>query len=203
MFTAFRKLSRLERVLVAICSLMFAVAMFSTTLAFLRTSSNENTFDPFGEYPIQTVVGAERNVDGFPVISLSEDRGVQVVGRKCIDHDEPVSVQGEGFFVFKSPGGISVPYFSGTGSLLPGCTHFVEDVEADCPAGTTVGTADTPGTCREAFFNVFSQSEELLSHIQSFHEGGINPRLEIQGFETPVDGGVTQVWETEQFVVVP
>ena len=203
MFSSLRKLSRLERILVVVVALMFAISIASVTFVFLEGRSDESSFDPFGDYPIQTVINADRSEDGYPVISLSEDSGVQVVGKKCIDYDRPVEVSGYANWVVKTPSGAEVEHFSGSGILQPGCTFFVENPETDCPIGTYVSQSGTPGTCRQAFFNDFTTNEELHQLLDGYHERGINPRLELQGFETPVEGGVTQTWRTEQFVVVP
>lgn len=185
----------------------FLVALLLILLGAVSVSNalGPDEYNPFGEYPTQ-IVHAERNGKGMPVVSLSKDTGVTISGVKCQTTVEPLTIRGNFSLQFVQPAGQIFPHVGGGGTdvRLPGCTYWLTS-ENECPDLSFidgVGVAE----CRLAFFNTFNQFENgrsSIAAIEELHAQGINPIVTISGTETPQQGGTTQGWTSEQFVIVP
>lgn len=190
-----------EKFVVIALALIVGLSAFTTVRVL--TQATDRPYDPFGEFPVQSVVNGDRGPDGYVTVSLSDDAGVSVVGKKCIDSEEPVRVTGSSFWSFDDPPGTTIDKGDGSRLYTPGCVYFVEDFPNACPPGSLPASAGRVGNCERAFFNSFTATDGLIEEIQSYHDRGITPLISIKGEETPTAGGVTQTWETEKFFVSP
>lgn len=179
--------STLERLIYVLIALSAAAFVALGVLYLVEPEE----YDPFGDYPLQTVVG-ERGDDGIREVSLS-DGGFVVEGVKCSTSHEPFRVAGSNSFNFVNEPGHIIPNTAGQGTRVPGCTYWIVDPEENCPP--------TAAVCYDAFVNEFQG--QLLDAVLADHAAGIYPIVEFQGEETPVEGGVTQRWFTEAFRIVP
>lgn len=146
-------------------------------------------FDPFGEYPVQDVnepaeTVSVTNTAGtltdavLPAVHVSENRWplVDVSGRKCLNHDADVFVDGAVWWRNVEPPGFNSMASSGTRDATPGCVDFQFD--------NTI-----PADVRERVRNLAAE--------------GITVSIwQIQGYETPSDGGVKQSWSTQNFALI-
>lgn len=173
------------RVSLAVAAVSIAVAVAAVVVA----SRDASEFDPFGEFPVQLIANADRNADGLPVVSISRDRFVVIEGQKC--YDEAVEVVGATRYQPLDPAGVAATFTEGSATRLAGCAFWLAD-PTQCPP--------TASECFQAFRNDLAP---LMGRVVELAEQGLEQRLKISGDETPVDGGVTQPFSSEEFILIP
>ena len=139
-------------------------------------------WDPLGEYETpQHVTAPSTTSAGQPVIDLSEDEAITVVGTKCNDTGENVEVAGTLSWQQMEPPGAVIEVGTGTRTAPPGCE-------------TTTFENQVP--------------PEVAQVIRAQHRSGIiAPAWRISGVEWPVrnggERGEERVYYTDSFVVAP
>jgi len=156
---------------------LFLVALLIVgQLYFLRLSAQPDQYDPLGEYPVQEVMNRLPGVD-VPALRLGDT--VEVVGTKCNNTNNPVTVEGRSSWVSVEPPGGA--YASGEG----------------------IGTRD-PGCVEKIYQNVIPKEVEERSSV-FFEQGKEYVVWRITGVETPADepNGVSRSWTTVNFRIYP
>lgn len=145
--------------------------------------ANHRLYDPFGDYPVQTVTAPREQVeqpDSFgtaqlevPVVEVVGGHwpDVPVAGTKCLN--EPTTVSGGRRWQSVEPPGFLGGENRGQSTRLAGCQplKFSNPVPADVRA--------------------WVEAEAMAGKTLTLWR--------ITGEESPVDGGVTKAWSTEIF----
>ena len=171
----------------AIASFFFAIG----TLGAILLRPIERPYNPFGQFPVQLVAGdAVRNEQGVPIVSISRDKFITVEAQKC--YKEAVEVVGTLYLQFVTPSGEALEISRGVVQRRAGCTYWLVSPEEDCPA--------LAAECKVAFRNSI---ENATSRVETLTAQGIDVVVKIYGEETSTSGGVTQVFQSEEIILVP
>lgn len=202
-FNAWVNVLNLEKLIVLLVAIILAVTVSFSIWSVTTSLEQERLYDPFGNYPIQTVENGQRAPDGTATVSLSRDGGPLIAATKCFNSEVPVTVEGHVSVRIVSPQEEVFPAFSGSRTFLPGCTFFVVGYPENCPTGSRPDPDTQFSRCYAPFRNDFSDYPDLAERLAEYHGQNVNPIAEIIGQETPVQGGVTQTWSSEKFLVTP
>lgn len=104
---------RKKHAAVGLFAVLAIALVVNSVLAVHEYLDQESLFDPWGEFPVQTVLNDNR--------TLRVGETLEVEATKCIDHDEEIISVGEVRWTAQDPRGVTFVVGTGIGRLQPGC----------------------------------------------------------------------------------